>query len=84
MNRPKLLSVKEVADLMGISRMTVVRKIKKGEIQAKKVGRSYVISQAQLPSIYRPLSNSEKKEIDHAVQKVIDEYGEVLKRLGKE
>jgi excisionase family DNA binding protein len=37
----RLLTVNEVADLLRVSRMTVYRLIKEGEIAALRVGRSY-------------------------------------------
>jgi len=37
----RLLTVNEVADLLRISRMTVYRLIKEGQIAALRVGRSY-------------------------------------------
>ncbi len=42
----KHISVKEMAQRLGISRIAVFKKIQKGQIQAVKVGRSYVITQA--------------------------------------
>ena len=45
MKRPfteaRLLTVNEVADLLRVSRMTVYRMIKDGEMAAVRVGRSY-------------------------------------------
>jgi excisionase family DNA binding protein len=37
----RLLTVSEVADLLRVSRMTVYRSIKEGEMPALRVGRSY-------------------------------------------
>ena len=37
----RLLTVNEVADLLRVSRMTVYRPIKEGQIKALRVGRSY-------------------------------------------
>jgi excisionase family DNA binding protein len=37
----RLLTVNEVADLLRVSRMTVYRLIKEGDIAALRVGRSY-------------------------------------------
>ncbi|MEP6758833.1 MAG: helix-turn-helix domain-containing protein [Actinomycetota bacterium] len=37
----RLLTVNEVADLLRVSRMTVYRLIKEGQIKALRVGRSY-------------------------------------------
>jgi len=37
----RLLTVNEVADLLRVSRMTVYRLIKEGQLKALRVGRSY-------------------------------------------
>ncbi len=77
-----MFSVAEVAKMMGISRTHVLRKIKKGEIQATRVGKSYVIAASNLPGIYQPLSEQDKKRVEAAVEKTLQEYGEVLRKLG--
>ena len=82
--KEKLLSVTEVAKLLKLSRMTVIRKIKKGEIQARKVGKSYIINADDLSGIFRKISSIEKKGIEKAVRKVLKEYGDIIRRLGKE
>jgi excisionase family DNA binding protein len=88
-NNAIYLSVKELADIMGISRIAVFKKIQKGQIPAKKVGRSYVISVKDIPEIIQKrnpklLTEEKKEEIKHAVEKVVKEYGETLRLLGKE
>ena len=40
----KMYSVTEVAKILGLSRMQVLRKIKKGEIEAHRIGKSFYIS----------------------------------------
>ncbi len=75
----------ELAKLMGVNRITIFRKIKKGEIKAIKVGRNFVIDKKDLGIILgESLSFKQKKEIDNAVMKTIKEYGETLKLLGAE
>lgn len=81
----KLLSTTQVAKLLGISRVAVLKKIKTGEIKAHKVGRNYVISKADLPiEIGGELTEAKKMLIDKAVKKTVQEYGKTLKLLGKE
>lgn len=78
-------STTELAALLGISRVTVFNKIKKGEITAEKIGRNYIIPRENTGIIAKDaLTDGLKHEISHGVAKVIDEYGDVLKRLGKE
>ena len=79
-----LISVTEAAKLLGISRMHVIRKIKKGEIKAIRVGRAYAIDRNQLGGIFRRISDKERKEVNKAVEKVLKKYGEVIKKLGAE
>jgi len=79
------LSTTELADLLGISRVAVFQKIKNGDIPAKKAGRNFVIAKKDIAYLLsQELTNDEKKEIDVAVDRVIEEYGETLKLLAKE
>lgn len=81
----EFLSTIEVAKLLGISRIAVFKKIKTGEIMAKKVGRNFVIAKECLPFLLgEELSASEKNSINATVSKVVSEYGETLKLLGAE
>jgi excisionase family DNA binding protein len=81
----ELLSSVEVAKILGISRVSVFKRIKSGEIKAKKVGRNFVIYRNDLPEILgNVLSEKKKQEIEESVKKTIHEYSETLKLLGKE
>ncbi len=48
MKKEKFLSVQQAAKILGVSRITVYKRVKKGQISAIRVGRSYVISQESL------------------------------------
>ena len=83
------ISVAELAKILGISRIAVFNKIKKGQILAEKIGRSYAISMENVAhmingSVSNVLTEDKKQEIKKAVEKVVKEYGETLKLLGKE
>ncbi len=80
------LTIPQLAKIMGISRITVYKKVKNGEIKAVRIGRNYAISKEFLKThiLGQLLSESEKKEIDGAVKKTVREYAETLKLLGKE
>lgn len=83
------ISVAELAKILGVSRITVFNKIKKGQIPAEKIGRSYAISMENVNNIIsgsnnEVLTEDNKIEIQKAVEKVVKEYGETLKLLGKE
>lgn len=81
----KLLSTIEVAKILGISRIAVFKKIKSGEIKAKKVGRNFVIAGEDLhEAIGTVLGEAKKRLIEESVKKTVKEYGETLKLLGKE
>jgi len=85
MIKNEYLSIPELAKILGISRIAIYKKVKKGEIKAIKIGRSYAIPRKYLEDILgKSLGEKEKKEIDKAVHKTVKEYGEVLKLLGKE
>lgn len=79
------LTVSELANVLNISRVAVFKKIKNGQIKAEKIGRDYVIFKKNLNGIvYDELPDKLKKEIENGVEKIIKEYGDVLKKLGNE
>jgi excisionase family DNA binding protein len=79
------LTIPQLAKMLGISRIAVYRKVRKGQIKAQKIGRNYAIpSQAIGVSRGKPLSASAKKEIEAVIQRVVREYGETLRLLGRE
>lgn len=78
-------TVKQIADILGVSRIAIFKKIQKGSIKAKKIGKTYYIPREELEGVvYSDLSDKLKNEIEHGVRKVIREYGDLLKMLGKE
>ena len=85
----EVFSVAELAKILGISRVAVFNRIKKGQIVAKQVGRAYVIERKDVEHLLPDrdqgfLSTETKQEIDKAVGKAVKDYGETLKLLGKE
>ncbi|NCN94709.1 helix-turn-helix domain-containing protein [Candidatus Wolfebacteria bacterium] len=81
----KFLSTTEVALFLGISRQAVFKKIKAGEIKARKIGRNFVIDRKDLSEIVgKVLNQKQKLEIQESVDKTVREYGETLKLLGRE
>jgi len=78
-------TVKELADLIGVSRVAVFNRIKLGKIKAEKIGRNYIIRKEDLPGMLNAsLSSVDKDKIDQGVRKVLQDYGEAIKMLGKE
>lgn len=85
MKNKNYLTVKELADILGTTRVTIFRKIKKGEIPAEKIGRNFIIYKKDMPEILgESISEKTKREIEKGVKKVVREYKETLKLLGKE
>lgn len=81
----KYFSAPEIAKLLGVSRVAVFKKIKSGLIKAEKVGRNYVIPREEYETLIGLfMSENRKQEIKKAVDKVFDEYGDALKKLGRE
>ncbi|HOX09771.1 MAG TPA: helix-turn-helix domain-containing protein [Candidatus Omnitrophota bacterium] len=79
------LTTSEAAKLLGISRISVFMRIKKGYIKAIKIGRNYAIPRESILSVIeKKLSEETKKQIEDAVRKTVREYGRTLKLLGGE
>ena len=79
------LSISEAASLMGMSRISVYKKIKKGEIRSIKIGKIHVIPKFSLSEIRgESISRHRKTVINRAVKKVVKEYGELFRKLGNE
>ena len=83
MTNKEFLTTTELAELLGISRVAVFKKIKKGDIKAEKIGRNFVIRKKDLGIILGEiLSRKDRLEIEKAVKKAVKEYGETLRLLG--
>lgn len=83
------ISVMQLAKAMGVSREAVLKRIKKGQIPAKRIGRAYAISNDFLQGVIQEidssvLSEEKRLEIKGAVKRVVSEYADTLKLLGKE
>ena len=79
------ITIPQLAQILGISRIAVYKKVKKGKIKAIKIGRNYLIPKKYILVILgKALGEEEKRQIDKAIKKTVEEYGEVLKLLGRE
>lgn len=78
------ISTTEAAKLLGISRVAVFKKIKKGEIEAMKIGRNYIIDKRSLGPVYQDMTPASEAKIDQAVERFVKEHKDVLKKLGTE
>ena len=79
------LSIPQLAELLGISRIAVYKKVKNGQISATRIGRNYAIPKTVISEILgKDLTPKNKREIEKAVKKTVKEYREVLQLLGSE
>jgi len=79
------ITIPELAKLLGVSRIAIYNRVKKGHIPATKIGRTYVIADRTVETILgRKVTSEGRKRIDGAVDRVVREYGEVLTLLGKD
>lgn len=82
------ITIPELAKLLGISRIAVFKKVKKGHIEAIRIGRNFAIStdyiKTHIADIETILLKEEKfTETEKVINKAFTDYGEVFKRLGK-
>ena len=85
MENKELITTAELAKILGISRIAVFNRIKRGQIKAIRVGKNFVISKDSLPEVLgKILSEKNKREIEVAVKKTVKEYGQTLRLLGNE
>ncbi len=81
----EFLTTSELAAIIGVSRVTIYKRIKKGDIDAIRIGRNYVVPKHYVSEVYkRKITATRKKLIEKAVRKVVKEYGDVLIKLGQE
>lgn len=85
MGRNEFMTIPQLARLLGLSRISVYNRVKSGEIKAIQIGRTYAIKTEDVAGILdKTLTKKGKEEIDRAIKKTVDEYGEVLRLLGQE
>lgn len=75
-----------MAKILNVSRVTIASKIKKGMIKAEKIGGIYLIPKKELEFLLGNgnISKVKKEEIKIIIGKIINEYSEAIKLLGKE
>jgi excisionase family DNA binding protein len=84
MANENFITIPELAKLLGVSRIAIYNRVKKGQIPATKIGRTYVITDQTIANILgKKVTTRGKKRIDAAVRKAVREYGEVLKPFSK-
>lgn len=80
----RFLSTTEVAKKLGISRISVYKRIKSGSLPARQIGRNFVVDPNDVPELSTVSGELNRREIDVLVKKTVGEYGETLRLLGKE
>ncbi len=81
----KFMTIPELADKMGISRIAVYKRVKKAQIPAQRIGRIYAISEKDAADlIHATTAEMDGAWIDNAVRQVVSEYGILLKWLSQE
>ena len=84
-NYKTFISTTELAKLMGVSRVAILKKIKTGKIHAQKVGRNYIVPAEEFASaVGEFVSPRKKEEIEKVVKRAVKEYRETLRLLGRE
>ncbi|MHC4365356.1 MAG: helix-turn-helix domain-containing protein [Planctomycetota bacterium] len=85
MSKRGYITIPQLAKMLGVSRIAVYKKVKKGQIKAERIGRSFAIPQKYVSRILgEALPKEDKSAIDRAVKKTVTEYGEALRLLGNE
>ncbi|MEK6756971.1 MAG: helix-turn-helix domain-containing protein [Bacteroidota bacterium] len=81
----KYITIPQLAKLLGLSRIEVYRKVRKGQVKAEKIGRMYIITDKEVAHILgKQPTAKDKRQIERAVKKAVKDYGEVLRKLGEE
>jgi excisionase family DNA binding protein len=78
-------TIPEAAKILRISRIAVYKRVKSGKIKAIRVGRNYAIPAGALPQAPgKELRPQDKARLNEGIKRVIAEYSETLKLLGRE
>jgi len=65
MENNKYITIPQMAKILGLSRIAVYKKVKKGEIEAIRIGRNYAIHKKSVANILgKDLKEKDKNEID--------------------
>jgi excisionase family DNA binding protein len=85
MKKSGYVTIPQLAKILGVSRIAVYKRVKKGQIKAVRIGRAFAIPEKHVLGILgKALGPEDKRQIDAAVKKTVQEYGQVLKLLGRE
>ncbi|OQA51993.1 MAG: Helix-turn-helix domain protein [candidate division WS2 bacterium ADurb.Bin280] len=82
MQQKDFYTIPEFANEIGLSRSQVFRIVKKGEIKAQRFGKLYLIPKEELDHLTGDVTQNDRDSIKDGVEKVLEEYGEVIRELG--
>ncbi|MFZ2886579.1 MAG: helix-turn-helix domain-containing protein [Minisyncoccia bacterium] len=78
-------STSEVAKILHVSRIAVLKKIYSGILKAQKIGRNYVIAKDDVEALLGSrVTPEQEEEIKRTVRRAVKEYGSTFRQLGKE
>lgn len=82
MTKEKYITIPRLAELLGVSRISIYKRVKKGQIPAIRIGRNYAIADQTIAQVLgEELSGKGKRQIDAAIKKTVEQYGGVLREL---
>ena len=85
MAKERYITIPKLARRFGISRIAIYKRVKKGQVAAIKIGKTYAITDQTIADIPgKNVTERGKRRIDAAVHGTVREYAEVFKRMGKE
>lgn len=85
-DQEQLYTTSDIAKMLGVTRQTVFNWIKNKIITGQLMGGSFIVKGEDLYTFIHPdeVTDQKKQIIENIVTKVVDEYGEALRKLGKE
>ena len=73
--RKDYYSAPEAANIFKVSRMAIVRWIKKGDLKATKVGRNYIIPHSSIvEKLGETIGEEKKADIEKTIDRALKEY----------
>lgn len=79
------MTIPQLASQMGLSRVAVYRRVRRGRIPATRVGHCYIISaQTARRLLQDEITPERQQRIDEAVATVVSQYGALLAWLSRE
>lgn len=84
LQQQKLYTTTEAAHILGVTRITIFRWVKEGILPAIRIGRNYFIQKEEVSKRVGKLSPLHKEIIGRLVERVVADYGETIRMLGKE